>query len=99
MTQETTQEQIVVRAMKDRAFRYALLSNPRFVLEREYNVHLPENVAVHVLEEAPNSFTLVLPAREEAIVELTDADLQVVTGAGEPRCASDSLCCRPPSVR
>jgi Nitrile hydratase, alpha chain len=80
MIQETLQAQVRARALKDPAFRQALLSNPRAVLAKEYNVHLPEHVVVRVLEEAPNTLTLVLPAQAEAIVELTDADLQAVSG-------------------
>ena len=82
MTQENKQEQIIARAMKDQSFRQALLSNPRAVLAREYHVHLPEHIAVRVLEEAPNTLTLILPKGEEADVELTDADLQAVNGGG-----------------
>ncbi len=80
MTQGTLQEQVNARALKDASFRQALLSDPRAVLAREYNVHLSESVAVRVLEEAPNTLTLVVPAREEAITELTDATLQAVNG-------------------
>jgi len=82
MTQETIQEQVVARAMKDPSFRQALLSNPRAVLAEQYHVHLPEGVAVRVLEEAPNTLTLVLPKGEEAIVELTDAELLGASGRG-----------------
>lgn len=84
MTQETIQEQVMARAMKDASFRQALLNNPRAVLAREYNVHLPEHVTVRMLEEAPNTLTLVLPSREEAVLELTDADLQAASGGDGP---------------
>lgn len=92
MTQETIQEQVVARAMKDPSFRQALLSNPRAVLAEQYNVHLPEGVAVRVLEEAPNTLTLVLPVREEAVMELTDAELQGVSGSGFPPCERSGSC-------
>lgn len=80
MTQRTLQGQVIARAMKDASFRQALLRDPRAVLAREYHVHLPEHVAVRVLEEAPNTITMVLPAREEAVLELTDAELQAASG-------------------
>src|SRR5690349_19846727 len=82
MTHETIQEQIVARAMRDPSFRQALLNDPRVVLAAQYNVHLPEGVAVRVLEEAPNTLTLVLPKGEEAVVELTDAELLGASGRG-----------------
>ena len=92
MTHETIQEQIIARAMKDANFRQALLSTPRAVLAREYNVHLPDQVAVRVLEEAPNTLTLVLPAQAETVGELTDAELQEVSGGGFPPCEKSASC-------
>ena len=96
MTSETIQAQIVARAMKDPSFRQTLLNNPRAVLAEQYHVHLPEPVNVRVLEEAPNTFTLVLPAQEEAVVELTDVDLQVVSGGGGRGGTVDTFnpCCK-----
>ena len=80
MSEGTVQEQVIVRAMRDLAFRQALLSNPKGVLAREYHIHLPEYITVRVLEEAPHTFTLILPAKEDALLELTDADLEGVSG-------------------
>jgi hypothetical protein len=80
MSQGTIQEQVIARAMKDPAFRQALAGNPKDTLAREFDFHLPDHVAIRVLEEAPNTFTLVLPAKEQALLELTDADLEAVSG-------------------
>jgi hypothetical protein len=80
MSEATVQEQVIARAMKDPAFRQALLSNPRVVLAREYHIHLSQEVSIRVLEEPPNTFTLVLPRGEEALLELSDADLDTVSG-------------------
>src|SRR5262245_57012391 len=94
MTQETIQEQVMARAMKDASFRQELLSNPRAVLAREYHIYLPEHLTVQVLEAAANTLTLVLPAREETVAELTEADLQGVNGGGFPksRAAGETMC-------
>jgi hypothetical protein len=64
MFEGTIQEQVIARAMKDPAFRQALLSNPRAVLAREYHVYLAEEISLRVLEEPPHTFTLVLPGRK-----------------------------------
>jgi hypothetical protein len=80
--QETIQAQVSARAMKDASFRQALLSNPRAVLAREYQVHLPAHITVRVLEDTANTFTLVLSTREPVMMELTEADLQAVNGGG-----------------
>ncbi len=83
MSEESLQEQVIARAMKDPAFREALLSNPRAVLAQEYNFRIPEGVAVRVLEEQPNTFTLVLPAAEVTLLELSDAELDAVSGGAK----------------
>ena len=80
MFEGTVQGQVIARTMKDPAFRQALLGNPRALLAQEYGFYLPEHVSIRVLEEPPNTFTLVLPAVEEALLELTDADLGTVSG-------------------
>ena len=82
MTDGTIQEQVMARAMKDQTFRHELLNNPRAVLAREYQVHLPESITVRVLEDAPNTLTLVLPRGEGAMLELSDAELEAVSGWG-----------------
>src|SRR5215467_12884469 len=51
MIRETIQEQVCARALKDPSFRQALQSNPRTVLAEQYNVQLPEGIAVRVVEE------------------------------------------------
>src|SRR5262249_36055715 len=101
MTQKTIQEQVITRALKDPMFRQELLNNPRDVLAREYHVHLPEEVAVRVLEEAPNTLTLVLPRGEEAVVELTDAELLGASGRGAASSLkAETVCfCPPCSIR
>ena len=90
MKPETIQEQVIARAMKDPAFRQAMLSNPRAVLAREYNVHLPAHLMVRVLEETPNTFTLVLPAQEEATMELIDECRHLLFRPGSNRPSSNS---------
>ena len=96
MSKETVQEQIIARAMKDPAFRQALLDNPRAVLAAQYHVHLAEDVTIRVLEEPPNTFTLVIPAREEALLELSDAELEAVSGGyhyANPQCTERNSGC------
>ena len=94
MFEETVQEQVIARAMKDPTFRQALLGNPKAVLAEEYDFHLHEHITVRVLEEAPNTFTLVVPAREEALLELSDADLEGISG-GQPCSGQQSGCSHP----
>ena len=71
---------MVAYAMKDPAFLQELLSNPRALLAREYHIHFPNEVTIRVLEEAPHTLILVLPAREEALLELPEADREAISG-------------------
>ena len=80
MSEGTLQEQVTARTMKDPIFRQALILNATDTLAREYDFHPSEQVTIRVLEEASNTFTLVLPAVEKARLELTDADLDAVSG-------------------
>ena len=82
MAEGTVHEQVIARAVKDPAFRQALLSNPRAVLAQEYNVHIPEQVAIRVIEDPPDTISLVLPSQpqEGSVQMLSDADLEAVAG-------------------
>ena len=76
----TIQEQILERAAKDERFRQDVLNNPRAVLAREYNVHLPETVSIRVVEDTTDTLTIALPPKQEAVLELSDAELEAVAG-------------------
>jgi len=77
---ETIQEQILERAAKDERFRQEVLTNPRAVLAREYNLHVPETVSIRMVEDTAETLTIVLPPKQEAMQELSDAELEAVSG-------------------
>ncbi len=76
----SVQERVLERAVKDGRFRQEMLNNPRAVLAREYNIHLPETITLRVIEDTANTLTLVLPPRQESMQELSDAELEGVSG-------------------
>jgi len=85
MIDQTISQRVQARAMKDASFRKALISSPRQVLAREFDVALDETVALRVVadtptEDIPNTFTLVLPPPEASFMDLTDADLEKAAG-------------------
>lgn len=80
MTRGTIQEQIMIRAIKDSAFRQELLSNPRAVLARDYQIQIPESVSIRVIEDTEETFTLALPPSQVSLQELSDAELGAVAG-------------------
>jgi hypothetical protein len=76
MIDQTLSQRVQARAIKDASFRQALVSAPRHVLTREFNLALNEAVTIRVVEDTPNTLTLVLSPQEVSFQELTDADLE-----------------------
>jgi Nitrile hydratase, alpha chain len=76
-SQNTLQQQITARAMKDDAFRQELLANPKAVLHHELGMTLPPGVSIQVHEDTPTILHLVLPMKPPAgePVGLSDAQL------------------------
>jgi hypothetical protein len=74
---------VIRRALRDTSFRRRLRADPRAALEQELArlggapVRLPEGLSVRVVEEAPASLVLVLPAPPPAAGadDLDPADL------------------------
>jgi hypothetical protein len=54
-------DDILRRAWADPAFKQALLTTPKAVIERALGVTLPAELAVHVHEETDTEIHLVLP--------------------------------------
>jgi hypothetical protein len=71
---------VLERVAKDERFRNALLTNPRAVLGREYHLHVPETVSILVIEDTAQTLTITLPPKREAMQELTDAELEGISG-------------------
>jgi len=75
-------EKLILKAWKDPAFREALRSDPRGVLQRELGAVLPGYLQIEVVEETPTKVFLVIPAAPPALdgTELSDAELGAVAG-------------------
>jgi hypothetical protein len=76
------EEKLIARAMKDEAFRKTLLENPKAAIEEETGIKVPGAVNLHVVEEGPSTFYLVLPPKikPETEDELSEAELEMVAG-------------------
>ena len=80
--------QVVARALTDAAFKQRLLAEPVAVLT-EHGVALPADVEVRVHEGRWETVNLTVPP--SADYELTDAELDFVSGGGATTCSA--ACC------
>ena len=69
---------IIAKALKDDGYREELLANPKNAIQQEFGKELPLGLEVRLVEESANVVYLVLPPKP--VVELSDADLQAVSG-------------------
>jgi len=83
LQQNFIQEQVIVRAMKDEAFRQELLSSPKGVLERELGITFLQGVTIQIHEDTSTTRHLVLPEKVPtgALGELSDAELEQAAGS------------------
>ncbi|HOW27326.1 MAG TPA: NHLP leader peptide family RiPP precursor [Elusimicrobiota bacterium] len=79
MAEEQMKDKIIKKALTDPAFKKALIANPNAAIEKELGMKIPAGLTVKVVEDAPNTVHLVLPA-VPAKGELGDADLEKVSG-------------------
>ncbi len=79
--QNSIQEQIIAKAMKEETFRQELLSNPKAAIERALGITVPAGVTITMHQDTPTTLHLVLPVRApEGGAELSDAELEQATG-------------------
>jgi hypothetical protein len=61
ITRKDLEIHLISRALKDQSYRSQLITDPKKLIENEIGSRLPENLVITVIEEAPNTFYLVLP--------------------------------------
>ncbi len=77
------EQQIIEKVLKDESFRRQLIDDPKFILEYEMGMKIPDSFNIKIVEEDSQTFYLVLPAKinpETDEDELTEADLEMVSG-------------------
>ena len=74
-------DSIVARATVDRAFRQQLLADPRRAIRNELGLTIPSHFRIKFIERGPDLDALVvLPDFREGIEELSDDELEAVSG-------------------
>ena len=81
-------EEIIEKAQSDKDFKKALVDNPKETLG-QLGVQVPDEVEVKVVEESAKVVYLVLPVNLD---ELTDGQLDAVSGGGNAGPICPSLC-------
>jgi hypothetical protein len=80
------ERRLVGRSLQDEDFTRRVLDDPKTVLEEELGTPLPEEVRIVAVEETADTIYLVLPSAstaDEEGGELSDVELEAVSGAGE----------------
>jgi hypothetical protein len=75
-------DKIVEQAQKNPKYHQQLLADPRGLMEKQLGTVIPKSVNVKVLQEANDTYYIVLPATVTEGAELSDADLEKVAGGG-----------------
>ncbi|MBD2387100.1 NHLP leader peptide family RiPP precursor [Cylindrospermum sp. FACHB-282] len=84
INQENLEAKIIARAWKSEEYKQELLNNPKAVIEREFNIQIPEGVTVQILEETPTNLYFVMPIRPQIddrnLAEISDEELASIAG-------------------
>ena len=80
MTRGEMQDLLAKFASNNPQYRSALLKNPRSIVEKQFNMALPEKLTVKAVEESADTIYVVVPHAVAAGAELDDADLEKVAG-------------------
>jgi hypothetical protein len=75
-------DKIVEQAEKNPKYYEQLKADPRGLMEKQLGTTIPKSVNIKVLEEANDTYYIVLPAFVKEGDELSDSDLEKVAGGG-----------------
>ncbi|NDJ53391.1 MAG: NHLP leader peptide family natural product precursor [Chloroflexi bacterium] len=75
---------LFAKVWADPEFQSALNSQPKATIEHELGLNLPDGVQVSVHYEDADDLYLVLPLDKEAHTELSDEELEMISGGGTP---------------
>lgn len=59
------QQKILEKAMKDEAFKKELMANPKEALKKEFNIEVPQDIDIKVLEETEKQVYITIPSSKE----------------------------------
>lgn len=94
---EEKMQRLLIRAVKDEAWRQELLTNPKALIERELGITIPQDMTVVVHEDTGTTVHLVLPPRVLPEVPVSDVDRELLRR--EPLMLCNRTCLPGVSVR
>ncbi len=80
MTRGEMQDLLTKFSTQNPEYRAALLRNPKGIVQEQFQMQLPDDMAVEVLEESPEKVYVVLPYMVQEGAELASSDLEAVAG-------------------
>lgn len=81
-TRRDIEQDMIVKSLRDEAYRQRLKADPKAALEEAVGQSLPAELKVTVLEESPSNLYLVLPPPLPTDTELSDDQLDAAAGGG-----------------
>ncbi len=71
---------LIAKALKDESFRNELRSEPKSAINKELGMEIPGEINIRLVEENENEVCLVIPHGFSDTNELTDVELESVSG-------------------
>ncbi len=71
---------LIAKALKDESFRNDLRSDPKAEIEKELGMEIPGEINIRLVEENENEVCLVIPHDSSDTNELTDVELESLSG-------------------
>ncbi len=94
MSRGEMQDLLAKFSAENEDYRKALMNNAKAVVEKQFQLSVPEGTTINVLEDTADTIHVVLPVNQ-AGGELSDSDLEAVAGGGvkmdDATCSSGML--------
>lgn len=73
------QNEIVKKVMSNQDFRSEIMKDPKAAISKAFNITIPQNMKINIIEEDADIVSLVIPKMSS---ELSDSELDNVSGGG-----------------
>jgi hypothetical protein len=77
------EERVIAQALEDPAYKQRLLNTPKAVLEETFDMNIPDDVTIQVLQQSPKHLYLLLPIDPAEFVAqgvISESELEAIAG-------------------